>query len=70
MMARSRSASATTSQTHEGSPDENENIRLLLAHFHQSEQARLDEAKHRLRSEIIPQLVQHRVADIEAAYSG
>ena len=70
MMARSRSASATTSQTHEGSPDENENIRLLLAHFHQSEQARLDEAKHRLRSEIIPQLVQHRVANIEAAYSG
>jgi hypothetical protein len=60
----------TTTQTDEGLPDENENIRLLLAHFHQTEQARLDEAKSRLRTQIIPRLVQHRVACIEAAYSG
>ena len=60
----------TTSQTQEGPADENENIRLLLAHFHQTEQARLDEAKARLRSEIIPRLKQYRVANIEVAYSG
>ena len=47
-----------------------ENVRLLLAHFHQTEQARMDDAKKRLRTQIIPRLVQHRVANIEAAYSG
>ena len=53
-------------------PDEqvSENVRLLLAHFHESEQARLDGAKTKLRTEILPALVQHRVANIEAAYSG
>jgi hypothetical protein len=60
----------TTSQTQEGPPDENENIRLLLAHFHATEQARLDEVKSRLRTQIIPRLQQYRVANIEAAYSG
>jgi hypothetical protein len=47
-----------------------ENVRLLLAHFHQTEQARLDTAKNRLRTQIIPRLAQFRVANIEAAYSG
>ena len=53
-------------------PDEqvSENIRLLLAHFHATEQARLNEAKSRLRTQIIPRLAQHRVANIEVAYSG
>ena len=53
-------------------PDEqvSENVRLLLAHYHQSEQARLEQAKAKLRTEILPALVQHRVANIEAAYSG
>jgi hypothetical protein len=51
-------------------PDENENIRQLLAHFHETQQARLEGAKTRLRTQIIPGLVQHRVANIEAAYSG
>ena len=50
--------------------DENENIRLLLAHFHQNEQARLNEAKNRLRADILPALTKHGVANIEAAYSG
>jgi hypothetical protein len=50
--------------------DENENIRLLLVHFHETEQARMEDAKKRLRTQIIPGLVQHRVASIEAAYSG
>ena len=50
--------------------DEPENIRLLLAHFHQTEQARLERAKNRLRTEILPALRTHRVANIEAAYSG
>ena len=30
----------------------------------------MDDAKKRLRTQIIPRLVQHRVATIEAAYSG
>ena len=47
-----------------------ENIRQLLAHYHQSEQARLEQAKAKLRTEILPALVQHRVANVEAAYSG
>ena len=47
-----------------------ENVRLLLAHYHQSEQARLEQAKAKLRTEILPALVQHRVANAEAAYSG
>jgi hypothetical protein len=53
-------------------PDEqvSDSVQKLLAHFHQTEQARMDDAKNRLRSEIIPRLVQHRVANIEAAYSG
>jgi hypothetical protein len=58
------------SQTPEDPADEPENIRLLLAHYHQSEQARLDRAKSKLRTEILPALAQHRVANIEAAYSG
>jgi hypothetical protein len=57
-------------QTPEEPPDENENIRQLLAHFHQSEQARIEDAKKQLRTQIIPQLVQHRVANVEAAFSG
>ena len=53
-------------------PDEevSENVRQLLAHYHQSEQARLESAKAKLRAEILPTLRQHRVATVEAAYSG
>ena len=58
------------SQTPEDPADEPENVRLLLAHFHQTEQARMEAAKQRLRTQIIPKLVQHRVANIEVAYSG
>jgi hypothetical protein len=45
-------------------PDEevSENVRQLLAHYHQTEQARLERAKNRLRSEILPALRNHRVA--------
>ena len=59
-----------TAETDPSDEQMSENVRLLLAHFHQTEQARMDDAKNRLRSEIIPRLVQHRVASIEAAYSG
>ena len=59
-----------TAETDPGDEQMSENVRLLLAHFHQTEQARMDDAKNRLRSETIPRLVQHRVASIEAAYSG
>ncbi len=58
------------SQIPEDPADEPENIRLLLAHYHQSEQARLEQAKAKLRAEILPALAQHRVANVEAAYSG
>ena len=53
-------------------PDEqvSENVRLLLARFHATEQARLEQAKSKLRTEILPTLLKHRVANIEAAYSG
>jgi hypothetical protein len=52
-------------------PEEPDNTFIqILAHFHQTEQARMEYAKKRLRAEIIPKLVQHRVANIEAAYSG
>jgi hypothetical protein len=48
-----------------------ENVRLMLAHFHQTEQARLERAKDRLRKELLPALRKtYRVASIEAAYSG
>ena len=42
----------------------------LLAHFHQTEQARLDGAKTKLRTEILPTLLKLRVANVEVAYSG
>jgi hypothetical protein len=53
-------------------PDEevSENVRQLLAHYHQSEQARLERAKAKLRAEVLPALRSHRVATLEAAYSG
>jgi hypothetical protein len=60
----------TDFQTPEDPPDENENIRQLLAHFHETEQARMEDAKKRLRTEILPALAKHHVANIEAAYSG
>ena len=50
--------------------DGNEVFQQILAHYHQSEQTRLEQAKAKLRTEILPVLVQHRVANVEAAYSG
>jgi len=51
-------------------PTPEDEFQDIMARFLQTEQARMDDAKKRLRSEIIPRLVQHRVANIEAAYSG
>jgi hypothetical protein len=53
-------------------PDEevSEYVRQLLAHYHQSEQARLERAKGKLRAEVLPALRNRRVATVEAAYSG
>lgn len=53
-------------------PDDevSENVRQLLAHYHQSEQARLGRAKVKLRAEVLPALRNHRIATVEAAYSG
>ena len=50
--------------------DLNAEFQQIIAHYHQSEQARLEQAKAKLRTEILPPLVQHRVANVEAAYSG
>lgn len=52
----------------ENQPDHE--LQQIMAHFFQTEQARMDDAKKRLRTQILPRLVQHRVANIEAAYSG
>jgi hypothetical protein len=59
-----------TAETDPSDEQMSENVRLLLAHFHQTEHARMDDARNRLRSEILPRLAQHRVTNIEAAYSG
>lgn len=59
-----------TAETDPGDEQTSENVRLLLAHFHQTEQARMDDAKKRLRTQILPRLVQYRVANVEVAYSG
>jgi ABC-type uncharacterized transport system permease subunit len=45
-------------------------LQQILAHFHQCEKARLSEAKTQLRTDILPALAKHGVANIEAAYSG
>jgi hypothetical protein len=52
------------------STDPADEFAQIMAHFHQTEQARLSEAKNRLRGGILPALAKHRVASIEAAYSG
>jgi hypothetical protein len=56
-----------TPQNPEDPPDE---FQQIMARYLQNEQARTEEAKTKLRTQIIPQLTQHRVANIEAAYSG
>jgi hypothetical protein len=53
-----------------GAPQPDDAVLQLLARYHESEQARLKEAKNRLRTDVLPALAQHRVANIEAAYSG
>lgn len=53
-----------------GAPQPDDAFIQILAAFHESEQHRLDDAKTRLRDEIIPRLRQHGVANIEAVYSG
>lgn len=57
-------------QTREDPVDDNENIRQFLADFHQTEYARLDEAKTKLRAEVIPRHLEHRVANVEVASCG
>jgi hypothetical protein len=52
------------------STDPTDEFRQIIDHFVQIEQARMEDAKKRLRTEIIPSLAKHRVANIEAAYSG
>jgi len=59
-----------TTETDPSDEQMSENVRQLLAHYRQREQVRLETAKNRLRSEILPALRNHRVANIEAAYSG
>ena len=53
-----------------GAPQPDDAVLQLLARYHESEEARLNEAKNRLRTDVLPALAQHRVANIEAAYSG
>ena len=61
----------TTSQTRDDPPDDPaDEFQQILAHFHEQEQARLNDAKAKLRDDILPAFIQHRVANIETAYSG
>jgi len=53
-----------------GAPQPDDDVLRLLAHYHQSEQARLEHAKTHLRDVISPQLRQYGVDNVEAAYSG
>jgi hypothetical protein len=50
--------------------DPTDEFRQIIDHFVQIEQARMEDAKKRLRTDILPSLAKHRVANIEAAYSG
>ena len=52
------------------STEPTEEFQQIMAHFHQTEQARMEDAKAKLRTQILPALAEHRVANIEAAYSG
>ena len=45
-------------------------LERLMAQYHQQELARLDTAKARLKTEIIPRLKQWGVAKVKAEYSG
>lgn len=45
-------------------------LQQILAEMHHREQAKLEHAKHRIRSEILPALHPLQVTNIEAAYSG
>ena len=51
-------------------PGPTDEFQQILARFHQCEQAGLHEAKTQLRTDILPALAKHRVANVEAAYSG
>ena len=53
-----------------GAPQPDDAVFQLLARYHESEQARLNEAKNGLRTDVLSALAQHRVANIEAAFSG
>jgi hypothetical protein len=53
-----------------GAPQPDDAVLQLLARYHESEQARLENAKSRLRDVIGPQLLQRGVANVEAGYSG
>lgn len=45
-------------------------FQMFARHYMQEQQAHVDRAKTLLRNNIIPQLIQHAVANVEVAYSG
>jgi hypothetical protein len=49
---------------------EDDYLGRLMAEYHQHEQARMEDAKARLKTEIIPRLKQWGVAKVHAEYSG
>jgi len=51
-------------------PDIDAELQQILAEMHHSEQAKLEKAKNKIRSEILPALRQLQITNIEAAYSG
>jgi len=55
---------------HDDTDQPGDEFQQIMAHYLKTERARLEQAKVTLRTQIIPRLAQHRVANIEAAYSG
>lgn len=51
-------------------PTNHEYLEQFMAQYRQQEVARLDTAKHRLKTEIIPRLKQWGVSKVRAGYSG
>ena len=51
-------------------PSPNDDFQQILLQMQQAEQAKQEQSKHRLRTEILPAFRALQVANIEAAYSG
>lgn len=63
-------AQANSQEEHPAEEPVSENIQKLLAHFHQSRQARAENSKAQLRDVLLPRLKQWGVSRVVVEYSG